>query len=170
MLFTDEVTNIQELLNKINELNMDIEDGIKVAVVCFVFDCDGKLILQRRGKGARDDVDKLCAIGGSANMSDANFRESLLREIREEGGEAANVEIDKFIGAIHKNSYDKNSGSFNDWIILSYMGTLKSGEFVNSEPDRCSGFVSQYMEDFDPDELTMTAKVCIPYLINLKKK
>ena len=165
MIFTEEVTNIQELLNKINELDIDIEDGIKVAVVCFVFDSDGKLILQRRGKGARDDVDKLCAIGGSANMSDANFRESLLREIREEGGDQAVVEIDKFIGAIHKRGYDKNSGSFNDWIILSYMGTLKSGEFINSEPERCSGFKCKYMEEYDRDELVLTAKVCIDYLL-----
>lgn len=165
MLFTDEVTNIQELINKIEELDVDIEDGIKVAVVCFVFDADGKLILQRRGKGARDDVDKLCAIGGSANMSDANFRESLLREIREEGGDKAVVEIDKFIGAIHKKGYDKNSGNFNDWIILSYMGTLKSGEFINSEPERCSGFESKFMEEYDRDELVLTAKVCIDYLL-----
>lgn len=165
MLFTDEVTNIQELLNKINELNIDIEDGIKVAVVCFIFDSEGKLILQRRGKGARDDVDKLCAIGGSANMSDANFRESLLREIREEGGTEAEVQIDKFIGAIHKKGFDKNSGTFNDWIILSYMGTLKSGEFINTEPERCSGFERKFMEEYDRDELVLTAKVCIDYLL-----
>lgn len=165
MLFTDEVTNIQELLNKINELNIDIEDGIKVAVVCFIFDSEGKLILQRRGKGARDDVDKLCAIGGSANMSDANFRESLLREIREEGGTEAEVQIDKFIGAIHKKGFDKNSGTFNDWIILSYMGTLKSGELKNTEPGRCSGFESKFMEEYDRDELVLTAKVCIDYLL-----
>lgn len=165
MLFTEEVTNIEELLNKIDALDIDIEDGIKVAVVCFVFDSEGKLILQRRGSGARDDVDKLCAIGGSANMSDANFRESLLREMREEGGDKAVVEIDKFIGAIHKKGYDKNSGTFNDWIILSYMGTLKSGEFINSEPERCSGFERKFMEEYDRDELVLTAKVCIDYLL-----
>lgn len=165
MLFTDEVTNVQELLERIKELDIDIEDGIKVAVVCFIFDSEGKLILQRRGKGARDDVDKLCAIGGSANMSDVNFRESLLREIREEGGSEAEVKIDKFIGAIHKKGFDKNSGSFNDWIILSYMGTLKSGELKNTEPERCSGFEKKFMEEYDRDELVLTAKVCIDYLL-----
>ncbi len=166
MLFTEEVTNIQELLNKINELDIDIEDGIKVAVVCFIFDSDGKLILQRRGKGARDDVDKLCAIGGSANMSDANFRASLLREIKEEGGSEAEIEIDKFIGAIHKKGFDKNSGTFNDWIVLSYIGILKSGELINSEPERCSGFERKFMDEYNTDELVNTAKICISYMLN----
>lgn len=166
MLFTEEVENINELVNKINELNFDAIDSLKVAVVCFVFDASGKLILQRRGEGARDDVGKLCAIGGSANFSDPNFRASLMREIREEGGEEAVVQIDGFIGAIPKQGFDKNAGVFNDWIILVYRGTLLKGEFVNSEPDRCSGFVTDYMENFKKHDLVETAKIGINYMLS----
>lgn len=166
MLFTEEVENINELVNKITELKLDLNNNLKVAVVCFVFDTSGKLILQKRGEGARDDVGKLCAIGGSANYSDPNFRESLMREIREEGGENARVRIDSFIGAIPKKGFDKNAGVFNDWVILAYRGTLIEGEFINSEPERCAGFIIDDMEAFMQYNLGETAKICIAYMLN----
>jgi 8-oxo-dGTP pyrophosphatase MutT (NUDIX family) len=167
MIFTDEVKNINELMMKLSE--DEIEDGIKVAVVCFIFDKDGKLILQKRGAGARDDVGKLCAIGGSANFSDASFRDSLKREMIEEGGSEAVINIGNFIGAIKKESYDKNAGVFSNWIILAYMGTLESGELINTEPDRCDGFVKEYMENYIEEDLALTAKIVINHLLNRNK-
>lgn len=166
MLFTEEVRNIEELVSVIDELDSNLTNNIKVAVVCFVFDQNGKLILQKRGAGARDEVGKLCAIGGSANFSDASFRDSLMRELREEGGDKANIRIDGFIGAVPKSGFDKNAGVFNNWLILGYKGTLLNGELVNTEPDRCDGFIAKYMEEFDENELAITPKVFIKYMLN----
>lgn len=166
MLFTEEVNNIEELVNKIEELDTELSNNLKVAVVCFIFDENGKLILQKRGTGARDEVGKLCAIGGSANFSDPSFRDSLMRELREEGGDSAKVRIDEFIGAVPKSGFDKNAGIFNNWIILGYKGTLLSGELINTEPDRCDGFVAKYLEEFDINELAITPKVFVKHMLN----
>ena len=84
MLFNEEVYNIDELIDKV--VNDTTIHKMKVCVVCVLYDQDGKIILHRRGEKARDEVGKLQAIGGSINKVDSNFRDSMMREIREEGG------------------------------------------------------------------------------------
>lgn len=168
MLFVDEVNNMDELIDKISELDEDIEE-VKVAVVCFIFDSNGKLTLHRRGPGARDEIGKLLAIGGSVNGTDASFRDALARELKEEAGDKAEIRIDDFIGAQLDGKVDRHTGKFINWIILGYTGTIISGELVNSEPDRCVGFEKAYMEEFREEELSTTAFNFIKQLIDTKK-
>ena len=78
MIFKDEVRNVDELVAKL--IDSDSLKKIKVAVVCFIFNKQGQVILNRRGPGARDDVGKLQAVGGSVNKSDADFLSALKRE------------------------------------------------------------------------------------------
>lgn len=168
MLFTDEVKNMQELVEKLSDLDSEI-DKIKVAVVCFIFDKNNNLILNRRGPGARDEIGKVQALGGSVNNSDADFREAILREIKEEGGSDAVVRIDSFIGAQLDGKVDKHTGEFINWVILAYKGTLVEGELINAEPDRSVGLEKNTMEKFLNDDLSVTAYNFIKHMIDTGK-
>ena len=149
MLFKEEVNNLNELINLVKD---KVSGQIKVAVVCMLFDEDNKLILHRRGPGARDEVGKLLAIGGSYNASDGTFRSALLRELNEEAGSKAHYELGEFIGGLYHSSFDNIAMKQTNWIILGYKGTF-TGELENVELDRCSGFERYKVEDLNRDEL-----------------
>ena len=168
MLFTDEVKDMNELVQKLATLKIEFSK-IKVAAVCFIFDKDNNLILHRRGPGARDAVGKVQAIGGSVNNDDVDFREALARELREEAGSQAVIRVDGFIGALLDGKVDRYSGEYIDWIILGYHGTLEGGELINSEPERCVGFEKAPLTGFAEEDLTDTAKTFIKQLIDIKK-
>ncbi|MDE6141922.1 MAG: NUDIX hydrolase [Bacilli bacterium] len=168
MLFTDEVKDMSELIEKLATMNTKLSK-IKVAAVCFIFDKDGNLILHRRGPGARDAVGKLQAIGGSVNNDDVSFRDALARELTEEAGNSANICVDGFVGALLDGKVDRYSGEYVDWIILAYYGTLESGELINSEPERCIGFEKAPLTGFSDEDLSDTAKIFIKQLIDIKK-
>lgn len=155
MLFTEEVKNMQELVEKLS--NVENIGKIKVAVVCFIFDKNDQLILHRRGPGARDEIGKLQAIGGSVNRNDADFRDSLNRELKEEAGNNGVIEISGFIGAQLDGKVDKHTGEFVNWVILGYKGNLIEGELENMEPERCIGFEKDYIENFKKEDLSVTA-------------
>lgn len=164
MLFYDEPINMQDLIPKLNAVK---ELGkIKVAVVCFLFDNQNNLILQRRGAGARDDVGLLAAIGGSVNGSDIDFRTSLKRELKEEAGLTDNVLITDFIAAQIDSKTDRHTGELVNWIILGYKGELLNGELSNNEPDRCVGFEKNKMDKFVKRDLSKTCANFIQYMID----
>ncbi len=164
MLFKEEVHDLNELVNKLSEFDQDFGD-IKICVICFVFDKDGKLILNRRGPGARDEVGKLQAIGGSVNGQDANFKEALLRELREEAGNAE-FAITDYLGAVLNKTVDSITKENVNWIILGYKGKIVSGEVENMEPDRCIGFERNYMVDFNPQEISRTTYIFMQEMLN----
>ena len=166
MIFTDEVKNMEELLPYISEYKS--LGKVKVAVICFLFDKSGDLILQRRGPGARDEVGMLEAIGGSVNGSDEDFRAALERELVEETGKNAKIEIGDFIGAQIDGKTDRNSGEFVNWVILAYKGKLTSGELYNAEPDRCIGFEKNKMDRFPKQEVATTCLNFIKYMLSEK--
>ncbi len=168
MLFTDEVKTMNELIIKLGGIAPEF-DTIKVAVVCFLFDKEGKLILQRRGPGARDEIGKLEAIGGSVNKSDENLREALKRELIEEAGDKAKIEIGDFIGAQLDGKIDTHTKQYTNWIILAYKGFLLDGELVNAEPDRSIGFERGTLQEFLSNDLSKTADIFIRTLLEETK-
>lgn len=168
MIFTDEVKNMSELIDRLVTLDLKL-DKIKVAVVCFIFDKNGNLILHRRGPGARDAIGKLQAIGGSVNNNDEDFRTALSRELKEETGSQAIISVNTFIGALVDGKIDRYSREYIDWIILAYRGTLESGELINAEPERCIGFEIAELTGFSEEDLSNTAKIFIKQLIDNEK-
>ena len=151
MLFNDEVKTIDELIEKV--INVKDIHKMKVCVVCMLYDQEGKIVLHRRGAKARDEVGKLELIGGSVDRSDGEFRDALLRELREEAGIEAKFEVGDFIVAQHTQHVDKNTDELIDWVVLCYDGRIVSGELVNMEPDRCVEFTRKTVEEYldDPD-------------------
>ncbi len=156
MLFTDEVKGMDELILKLGETDQDF-GKIKVAAVGFIFDKNNQLILNRRGPGARDEVGMLQAIGGSVNKSDQDFRQALLRELKEEAGVNAEYKIGEFLGAQLDGKTDRDSGEYINWIILGYKVFLVSGEVENMEPDRSIGFERGNLDSFDESEVSVVA-------------
>ncbi|MCX4249240.1 MAG: NUDIX domain-containing protein [Bacilli bacterium] len=159
MLFRDEVNNLEELVNRLSKFDQDF-GKIKACVICFVFDKDGNLILNRRGPGARDEVGMLQAIGGSVNHSDIDFRSAIMRELKEEAGNAE-FEIETYLGAVLNPTVDKTTGDVINWIIIGYKGRILSGEVENMEPDRCIGFEKAKMDQFKKSEISRPTYIFI---------
>lgn len=165
MIFKDEVRNVDELVAKL--ISIDSLKKIKVAVVCFIFNKQGQVILNRRGPGARDDVGKLQAVGGSVNKSDVDFLSALKREILEETRNN-NIKIDKFIGAYHDRKMDNETKEIVDWIILGYIGILESGSLINVEENRSVDFETFNLNDINPDELSVSTYEFIKEIKRMK--
>lgn len=165
MLFNDEVRNKNELVKKI--INIDSLKKIKVAVICFIFNKQGQVILNRRGPGARDDVGKLQAVGGSVNKSDVDFLSALKREILEETGNR-NIKIEKFIGAYLDKKMDNETKEIVDWIILGYIGILEDGDLNNLEKDRSVDFEKINLNDIKQEELSVSTYAFIEEIKRMK--
>ena len=165
MIFKDEVRNVDELVAKL--IDIDSLKKIKVAVVCFIFNKQGQVILNRRGPGARDDVGKLQAVGGSVNKSDADFLSALKREILEETGNN-DIKISKFIGAYHDRKMDNETKEIVDWIILGYVGILESGSLINVEKNRSVDFETFSLNDINPEELSLSTYEFIKEIKRMK--
>lgn len=156
-LFSQEVKNMKEL-NELLKNNNDISKEYEVAVIVYAFDKDNKIIFQRRGPGCRDERLKLETIGGRVKESDVDFRTALKREITEEVGTKANIELEEFIVSTYAKTFDDRYNREQNWIYLVYKGKLQSGELEISEPTKCLGYERYKIGEVNEDELSNGAK------------
>ena len=156
-LFYNEVKDMKEL-NEVLKTNENISKEYEVAVIVYAFDNDNKIIFQRRGPGCRDERLKLETIGGRVKSSDANFREALEREITEEVGTKANIELEEFVVSTYAKTFDDRYQKEQSWIYLVYKGKLKSGELEISEPTKCLGYERYKIGEVNEEELSNGAK------------
>lgn len=152
-----EVNNINEL-KKALENNTYIPNDFQVAVIIYAFDKANRIIFQRRGMGCRDERLKLETIGGRVKEEDLNFRTALKREIVEEVGENAVINIEEFITATFATTFDNRYNRTQSWIYLVYKGKLESGELEIAEPDKCIGYERYKIGEVDETELSNGAK------------
>lgn len=156
-LFIEEVKNRKEL-KEVLKKNKQIAEEYEVAVIVYAFDKDNKIIFQRRGPGCRDERFKLETIGGRVKKSDMDFKSALHREIVEEVGTEANIEIEEFITATYATTFDERYQKEQTWIYLVYKGNLKSGELKIAEPEKCLGYERYKIGEVDENELSNGAK------------
>ena len=156
-LYIPEVKNMKELKEILKDNNIIAKD-YKVAVIVYAFDENNKIIFQRRGPGCRDERFKLETIGGIVKEDDIDFRTALNREIIEEVGAEANIEIGEFITSTYATTFDNRYDKEQPWIYLVYKGTLKSGELTIAEPDKCLGYERYKIGEVDEKELSNGAK------------
>lgn len=145
-LFTQEVKDMEELkevLKNNNEISKDKEN---------------KIIFQRRGPGCRDERLKLETIGGRVKESDIDFKTALNREIIEEVGTEANIEIDEFITSTYATTFDDRYNKEQTWIYIVYKGSLKGGELKIAEPNKCLGYERYKIDEVDENELSNGAR------------
>ena len=138
--------------------NNCIPSNFYVAVEINIFDKDNKWIFMRRGPGCKDGRFKLEGIGGGVEDTDTNFREALLREIKEEAGTEAQIIIKNFLFARTEKVYDLHKKEDKFWIILSYIGVLKSGNLQIMEKTKNLGYEKYNINEINTKELTDCAK------------
>lgn len=156
-LFIEEVKDMKELQEFLLD-NKNISNDYEVAVIVYAFDKDNKIIFQRRGPGCRDERLKLETIGGRVKETDIDFRTALNREIVEEVGTEANIEIEEFITATYATTFDDRYNKEQTWIYIVYKGKLKSGELKIAEPNKCLGYERYKIGEVDENELSNGAK------------
>lgn len=156
-LFSQEVKNMKEL-NELLKNNNDISKEYEVAVIVYAFDKDNKIIFQRRGPACRDERFKLETIGGRVKESDIDFRTALEREIIEEVGNKANIELEEFIVCTYAKTFDDRYNKEQSWIYLVYKGKLKKGELEISEPTKNLGYERYKIGEVNEDELSNGAR------------
>lgn len=156
-LFSKEVKDMNEL-NKIIKNNKEISKEYEVAVIVYAFDSENKIVFQRRGLGCRDEQLKLETIGGRVKKSDIDFRTALQREITEEVGTDANIELQEFIVSTYAKTFDVRNNKEQDWIYLVYKGNLKGGELKIAEPNKCLGYERYKIGEVNEKELSNGAR------------
>lgn len=156
-LFSQEVKNMDELKAVIKD-NKEISKEYEVAVIVYAFDSDNKIIFQRRGPGCRDERFKLEAIGGRVKENDIDFKSALNREILEEVGEDANIEIEEFVISTYAKTFDERYNKEQYWIYLLYKGRLKNGELKIAEPNKNLGYERYKIGEVDENELSDGSK------------
>lgn len=80
------------------------------------------------------------------------------REILEEVGENANIQLEEFIVATYTKTFDNRYQKEQNWIYLLYKGTLKSGELEITEPTKNLGYERYKLGEVNEEELSNGAK------------
>lgn len=156
-LFEKEVKDMNEL-NEILKNNNEISGKYEVAVIVYAFDLENKIVFQRRGLGCRDERLKLETIGGRVKKSDTDFRTALQREITEEIGTDADIELEEFIVSTYAKTFDVRNNKEQDWVYLVYKGKLKDGELKIAESNKCLGYERYKIGEVNEDELSNGAR------------
>ncbi len=156
-LFSQEVKDFAELREHLKNCS-EVPSDYQVAVIVFAFDNEKHLILQRRGPACRDERFKLEGIGGGVKNTDADFRSALQREITEEVGTKAKIQIGEFITAILEKTFDLREQKEKYWILLAYKGTHEGGKLEIAEPMKNLGYEKYRIEEVDEEELSVAAR------------
>ncbi|MEV5411240.1 NUDIX domain-containing protein [Thermopolyspora sp. NPDC052614] len=148
---------------------MGFDQPYSVAVEGLVFDADLNWILMRRGKQASDEVGKLEGIGGRVEDPLACLRDELRREIVEEVGPEADIEILEFLEVKSdrvRKVDSRGRETFKTWVIVSFACLHRSGGLLIQEPEKNEGF--EYVQDLKvaPERLSSS---CRQSLVMLQK-
>ncbi len=154
-LFTKDVKDIKELESFIKESKIEIPE-YRPAVIALILDKEGRILLQRRGPKSRDEQYKLEDIGGAFEEEDKTFREAMMREIREEAGDLAKIDIEEFVGAFLVNKFDSRTNKNVNWLFFLYKCLYKEGELKIAEPLKCEGYEFYKYDDLPKDEVAKT--------------
>lgn len=132
-----------------------------------IFSDEGKLLLHKRGKGCRDEIGKLEGIGGRFEESDETFLSALKREIREEVGEEAQIEMTSFFEVRKDTIRDMKNNQEQHWIIISYLCKYLRGELKIMEPHKNEGF---FFVDLSTVDEKILSSSTVSALQSLKRK
>ena len=156
LLFKDNVVTREDVNNIIKKNNINVSN-YRLAVIVRLEDMEGNIILQRRGPKSRDEHNKLEDIGGALEDSDLNLVDGLYREIREEVGELAQIEIKDFVGAVLETKFDIRSNSDVNWLFCIYDGIYKGGQLLINEPGKCLGYEFYKKDNLPIEEMSYTS-------------
>lgn len=137
----------------------DVPRPYSVAVEAIIFDPEWHWVLMERGPGCRDEIGKLEGVGGRVSGIDADFRSALKRELSEEVGDDAYIEILRFFEVRSDTVHvpGSSSGDVRHWIIVSYICFFRSGVMQVREPLKNVGFFRVSIASIDPSRLSSSS-------------
>lgn len=114
---------VSDLKTRLNERQYDVI-GYRIAVEAWIFDPNGRLLLQERGPACRDETGKLECIGGQVIGDD--LIESLNSYVRKRLGENVRVAVDELLDEQPTRHVEVHGPE--DWLVVSYLCRLIEGE------------------------------------------
>ena len=111
----------------------DVPRDYRIAVGLLLFTPTNKVVLLKRGKGARDAQGQFEGVGGSLDDKENNLLSALQREVSEEIGDVK-VVIDQALGVKILPGENRSW-----WVVVDYLGRLVSGTPKNMESHKAEG-------------------------------
>ena len=106
----------------IEDINKFQYNNQKIGVIIHIENNEGKILLQQRGVKSRDENGLIEDVGGKFDDTDATFKSAIIRELKEEIGSDAIIDISNSIGIYHCYKNDIN------WIFIIYLGKYIQGK------------------------------------------
>ena len=117
-----------------------------LAVIAHIINENGEILLQKRGIDARDNAGIYEDVSGEVEEYDKTFLAAIKREIREEIGDMALIELqEKGIYHLYKNTIN--------WLFIIYLGKYYGGEIKIMEPHKCQGYKFFTYEELENSQL-----------------
>lgn len=125
----------------------------KIGVIVHIKNDNGDILLQQRGSKSRDENGLFEDVGGKFDDTDTSYKSAVIRELQEEVGEEAVIDIGDSVGIYHCFKNDIN------WVFIVYLGRYLSGEIKVMEPEKCLGYeFFKYEDAIKSDIVTDGAK------------
>lgn len=134
-------------------------DYIGVGVGAFIFNDEGKLLLEKRGPLAKNEVGAWIVPGGTVDFGET-LKEATIREVKEELG--VDIELGEQLLCYDHLLPDENQ----HWVATAFMARIISGTPEILEPGKCDE-IAWFSLDSLPSPI---AKVDIEPLAYLLKK
>ena len=113
----------------------------KIGVIVHIKNDNGDILLQQRGSKSRDENGLFEDVGGKFDDTDKSYKSAVIRELQEEVGDEAVIDIGDSVGIYHCFKNDIN------WVFIVYLGRYLSGEIKVMEPEKCLGYEFFKYED-----------------------
>ena len=124
-----------------------------IGVIVHIKNDNGDILLQQRGSKSRDENGLFEDVGGKFDDTDTSYKSAVIRELQEEVGDEAVIDIGDSVGIYHCFKNDIN------WVFIVYLGRYLSGEIKVMEPEKCLGYeFFKYEDAIKSDIVTDGAK------------
>ena len=124
-----------------------------IGVIVHIKNDNGDILLQQRGSKSRDENGLFEDVGGKFDDTDKSYKSAVIRELQEEVGDEAVIDIGDSVGIYHCFKNDIN------WVFIVYLGRYLSGEIKVMEPEKCLGYeFFKYEDAIKSDIVTDGAK------------
>jgi len=156
---TGMISKKAEVLGYLQNIDYD-KTNYRIAVEALIFTKDGRLLLEKRGKHAKDEIGKLEGVGGGIDpyedLHDA-LKHSINTELAEHQGHIK-VAIDHLL-EIRCLQFDEKDKGPQDWVVVSYLCRAVAGEPHIGEPKKIEELVYLTMDELyakDESELSLS--------------